>query len=178
MTGLSATARAAIREAGIPLAEWMRMWGYAGTTWGGDRCGCFDDRCIGHHHEGADGCGCLETMISDAIAWRRATRSINSVELAGGPYGLFQWVSVSTPAVLATVSTSRGSIGPTVNGVLQERPAESVVRVETRAGWSPVVTHEERHGIKEMVIRFVKAPVIIAAEEAAPTAEGTCPGGC
>ena len=159
MAPLSAAARTAIRESGIPLAEWFRMWGYAGRQWGGDRCGCFDDRCIGHHHDGADGCGCLATMIDDAIAWRRATRNVNSVELAGRPYGLFHYVSVSTPAVLATVSVSQGYVGPKVNGVVQQRPAESVIRIEARDGWTAAVTHEEQHGVKQMVIRLVKAPV-------------------
>jgi hypothetical protein len=155
MTALSAAARSAIRDAGVPLAEWMRMWGYEGERWGGDRCGCFDDRCIGHHHEAPDDCGCLETMISDAVAWRHATRSVNSVELAGGPYGLFQWVTVSTPAVLATVSTSQGSAGPVVNGVMQVRPAESVVRIEPREGWTAEVTQENGR----LEIRLVKAQV-------------------
>lgn len=147
MSALNAAARSAIRDAGFTRAEWLRMWGYAGTTWGGDRCGCFDDRCIGHHHEGAEGCGCLPAMIEDAVAWRRATRDINSVELAGGPYGLFQWVNVRTPGVLATVSTSRGGSG---------RPqGESVVRIEPREGWTAEVTQENGR----MEIRLVKAPV-------------------
>lgn len=149
MTALNAAARTAIRDAGFTRAEWLRMWGYGSGTWGGDRCGCFDNRCIGHHHEGAEGCGCLETMIGDAVAWRRATRNPNSVELVGGPYGLFQYVSVTTPAALATVSTSRGGMG--------ERLGESVVKIEARKGWAAVVTEEEHHGVRQMVIRFVKA---------------------
>lgn len=156
MTALNAAALAAIRDAGFTRAEWLRMWGYGGTTWGGDRCGCFDDRCIGHHHEGAEGCGCLETMIADAVAWRTATRRPNSVELVGGPYGLNQWVSVSTPAVLAAVSTSRDWTGIPVNGVAREDPAESVVRIETREGWSAAVTHEDNHGVRQIVIRFAR----------------------
>ena len=157
MTALSATALSAIRAAGFTRPEWLRMWGYDSGTWGGDRCGCLDDRCIGHHHEGAEGCGCLETMINDAVAWRTATRNPNSVELAGGPYGLNQWVNVTTPAVLATVSTSREWTGIPVNGVARVDPAASVVRIEAREGWSATVTHEENHGVKTMVIRFGKA---------------------
>jgi hypothetical protein len=155
MTALNAAARAAIRGAGFTRAEWLRMWGYAGTTWGGDRCGCFDDRCIGYHHEGADGCGCLESMIDDAVAWRAATRNPNSVELTGRSYGLFQYVTVTTPAVLAHVSASRGWTGPRVNGVVQTRPAESVVRIEPREGWTAEVTQENGR----IEIRLVKAPV-------------------
>jgi hypothetical protein len=137
---LNATASRAIREAGFTKAQWAAMWGYTGGEWGGDACGCFDDRCIGHHHEGAGGCGCLESMIDDAVAWRTATRNPNSVELIGRSYGLFQYVTVTTPAVLAHVSTSQGGIGPRVNGVVQTRPAESVVRIEPRDGWTAEVT--------------------------------------
>ena len=154
MTALNAAARAAIRDAGFTRAEWLRMWGYADTTWGGDRCGCFDDRCIGHHHEGAEGCGCLETMISDAVAWRTATRNPNAVELVGGPYGLFQYVNVSAPGVLAAVSTSAGGVGMPVNGVARTRPGESVVRIEPREGWTAEVTEENGR----IEIRLVKAP--------------------
>ena len=168
MTALNAAALAAIRDAGFTRAEWLRMWGYSGT-WGGDRCGCFDDRCIGHHHDGAEGCGCLETMIADAVAWRTATRSPNSVELVGGPYGLNQWVTVTTPAVVANVSTSRGYTYPPVNGVAREDPADSVVRIETREGWSATVTHEENHGVKQMVIRFAR----VAPEPVTETGEST-----
>lgn len=31
--------------------------------WRGDECGCPDDRCIGHHHEPGEQCGCLLAMI-------------------------------------------------------------------------------------------------------------------
>lgn len=159
MTALDAPARAAIRGQGFSLAEWSVMWGYGGGTWGGDSCGCSDDRCAnGFHHMGASDCGCLQSMLDDAVAWRTAVREPNRVELAGGPYGLFQYVNVTTPAVLATVSTSQGGIGMPVNGVAQQRPAESVVRIEVREGWSAEVTHEDNHGVRQMVIRLVKAP--------------------
>lgn len=161
MTALSAAALRAIRDAGFTRPEWLRMYGYR-HTWGGDRCGCLDNRCIGYHHEGADGCGCLEQMISDALAWRTATREPNRVELVGGPYGLNQWVDVSTPAVLAMVSTSRKYAYPPVNGVARTDAVNSEVRIRAREGWSFEVTHEERNGWKEMVIRFA---------EAAPAAE-------
>jgi hypothetical protein len=167
VTTLSAAALAAIRDAGFTRAEWLRMWGYL-AAWGGDRCGCFDDRCIGHHHEGAEGCGCLEAMIADAVAWRTATRSPNSVELVGGPYGLNQWVTVTTPAVVANVSTSQGWTGIPVNGVAHEDPADSVIRIETREGWSATVTEEEHYGVWQMVIRFARvAPPVTETGEPA-----------
>ena len=161
MAALSATALRTIRGAGFTREEWVWMWGYTGGVWGGDRCGCQDDRCIGHHHDGADGCGCLGQMINDAVAWRTATRRPNSVELAGGPWGLNQWVDVSTPHVLATVSTSQHYAGPAVNGVVRERPAETSVRIRPRDGWSAVAGEEEWCGERMLVIRFAK----ITAEE-------------
>jgi hypothetical protein len=61
--------------------------------------------------------------------------------------------------VVATVSTAKRYVGPTVNGVPQERPEETSIRIAPREGWSAVVGEEERYGVKQMVIRLVKAPV-------------------
>jgi hypothetical protein len=169
MTALNAAALAAIRDAGFTRAEWLRMHGYDGK-WTGDSCGCKDDRCAnGFHHMGANDCGCLEKMIADAVAWRTATRSPSFVELVGGPCGLNQWVTVSTPAVVANVSTSRDYTYPPLNGVAREDPADSVVRIETREGWSATVAHEENHGVKQMVIRFAR----VAPEPVTETGEST-----
>lgn len=33
----------------------------------GDKCGCQDDRCVGHHHDESDECGCLEPCIEAFI---------------------------------------------------------------------------------------------------------------
>lgn len=154
---LNATAKAAIRGAGFTLAEWSRMHGGSGGTWTGDQCGCPDDRCAnGFHHMGTDDCGCLPTLLDQAVAWREATRWPDSVELIGRSYGLFQYVTVTTPAVLAHVSTSQGGTGPRVNGVVQTRPAESVVRIEPREGWTAEVTTGQDGRI---TIRLVKATV-------------------
>ena len=159
MAPLSATARTAIRESGIPLAEWFRMWGYVGRQWGGDRCGCLDDRCIGHHHDGEDRCGCLGQMIDDAVRWRRATRHPGDVELTGLPWGLSQSADISTPHAVAMVSTSQRYVGPTVNGVVQVRPEETSIRIRPREGWTAVIGEDDWFGEKCMVIRLVKAPV-------------------
>ena len=130
---LNATARAALRQSGFTQAQWARLWGYRGE-WGGDQCGCFDDRCAnGHHHDGVDDCGCFPTMLDDAIAWRQAVAGVNEVSLAAAPFGLFRWVTVSTPGVLATVSASAG-------GVPAGKPAESVVQIDPREGWTAEVT--------------------------------------
>lgn len=153
---LSATTRAALRDAGFTPAQWATMWGYRGE-WGGDQCGCFDDRCIGHHHEGADGCGCLASMLDDAVAWRQAASYPNTVTLAA-PHGLFRYVAVSTPGVLATVSATAGGFRP-------GSQAESVIRVEAREGWSADVATDDSGRI---VIRVVRAQEAVTAAGEAP----------
>ncbi|MGH3271727.1 MAG: hypothetical protein ACRDN1_22085 [Trebonia sp.] len=133
---LNATTRTALRDAGFTPAQWARMWGYRGE-WGGDQCGCFDDRCAnGFHHSGSSDCGCFPTMLDDAIAWRQASAGVNEVTLAARPFGLFRYVTVSTPGVLAAVSATAG-------GIPAGKPAESVVRIEPRDGWTAEVTQED-----------------------------------
>jgi hypothetical protein len=144
MTRLNSVAKAAIRDAGFTQAQWAAMWGYRGE-WGGDACGCFDDRCIGYHHDGAGGCGCLETMLDDAVAWRAAAWHPNNVELAA-PCGLFRYVTVSTPGVAVTVSATAGGFRP-------DSVAESVIRIDARDGWTAAVGEENG----AMVVRLVKS---------------------
>src|SRR5205823_795368 len=44
------------------IAGYIRYNGYSNGKWGGDRCGCPDDRCIGYHHQDETDCGCLEVV--------------------------------------------------------------------------------------------------------------------
>jgi hypothetical protein len=150
MAKLTATARRAIGEAGFTVAEFARINGYADGKWGGDVCGCTDTgRCAnGFHHMGENDCGCLPVLLDQAVAWREATRWMNSVELSA-PYSLFNWVSVSTPGVLATVSATAGTTWPQ-----NPRPAESVVNIATREGWTAQVGTDKDGRIE---IRIVKA---------------------
>lgn len=155
MAKLNAQARQAIREAGLTLAEWARVNGSTDGTWTGDQCGCPDDRCAnGFHHVRVDDCGCLPVLLDRAVAWREATRWPNSVELAA-PYGLFNWVTASTPGVLVTVSATAGTPG---------RDAEnSRVSIEVREGWTAEVT-EQSGKIEVRIVRA--APVGLTGEEA------------
>lgn len=63
-TALNETAKAMLREAGVSQAEWARTHSTDGK-WHGDACGCPDDRCIGHHHERPDDCGCLPALLAE-----------------------------------------------------------------------------------------------------------------
>jgi hypothetical protein len=157
MAALNTTAKAAIRAAGFTEAQWAAMWGYRGGKWGGDQCGCFDDRCAnGFHHHGVNDCGCLQSMLDDAVAWRDAVRQPNRVAVAA-PFGLFRYVDVSTPGALVTVSATAGS-----PGALSPRPEETVVRIEAREGWTATVGTDERG---RMEVRLVKTVTPAAGEE-------------
>ncbi|TQO19653.1 hypothetical protein FB472_1224 [Rhodoglobus vestalii] len=74
MTQLTSEARATLRNAGFTSSQWARLHGYSGATdWRGDVCGCTDDRCIGHHHDATDACGCLPALIEDHRRQQRAS---------------------------------------------------------------------------------------------------------
>jgi hypothetical protein len=63
---LSAGARSEISWAGLPIAEYIRAW-WPDGRWGGDRCGCPDDRCRGHHHDVDEACGCLPALLREWV---------------------------------------------------------------------------------------------------------------
>jgi hypothetical protein len=72
MTALNATAKAALKEAGISQAAWARANYCPDGIWRGDACGCFDNRCAnGYHHVGEDDCGCLPVLIESYQRWLR-----------------------------------------------------------------------------------------------------------
>lgn len=63
---LNADARDTLRAWGVSQAAWIRHhFGPDAKTWHGDACGCTDDRCIGHHHEGPGDCGCLDVLLGE-----------------------------------------------------------------------------------------------------------------
>lgn len=60
----------------VTIAGYTRHY-FGDHGWGGDRCGCIDDRCIGFHHEERDDCQCLPGWLDDylkAIRSGEATR--------------------------------------------------------------------------------------------------------
>jgi hypothetical protein len=65
---LNATAKAILRDAGVSQAAWARANGYSDGKWGGDQCGCPDDRCAnGFHHGGTDDCSCLGVLLEQYL---------------------------------------------------------------------------------------------------------------
>ncbi|MFD2421610.1 hypothetical protein [Amycolatopsis pigmentata] len=71
---LNAQARETLQAAGISQAEWARLNGCPDGKWYGDACGCFDDRCIGFHHDNTDDCRCLPALLEEHRAKATAPR--------------------------------------------------------------------------------------------------------
>lgn len=66
MTRLNHTARETLRAAGLGPTAWAKRHGYeSADAWGGDECGCPDDRCIGYHHDADEECSCLPALIQE-----------------------------------------------------------------------------------------------------------------
>ena len=64
MTRFSLAAKATLDAHGVSQAEWARRNGYQPGQWGGDSCGCPDDRCAGYHHDEDEECGCLPALLA------------------------------------------------------------------------------------------------------------------
>lgn len=73
MKTLNATARETIRGEGQTIAGYVRFYGTDGT-WTGDACGCVDDRCMGHHHDAGEDCGCVSAFVADMVREQTAAR--------------------------------------------------------------------------------------------------------
>lgn len=70
MSRLNKAARERIKASGLTIAEYVRYHFVgrpgerADAIWGGDACGCSDDRCKdGFHHQPDEDCGCLPVLI-------------------------------------------------------------------------------------------------------------------
>lgn len=66
-TMLNLDARRVLRDADVTASAYIRSWSADGI-WRGDACGCPDDRCIGHHHEPDDPCGCIRVILTERNA--------------------------------------------------------------------------------------------------------------
>ena len=91
MSGLNATARATLRDAGVSVGMWVRAnYGQPGDTWTGDVCGCPDDRCAnGFHHMGVDDCGCLDVMLGLFLSGTGGSFADGVLPPVMRPYGGF-----------------------------------------------------------------------------------------
>ncbi|PPF40668.1 hypothetical protein C5B93_03545 [Rathayibacter sp. AY1A2] len=62
-----------LRAQEIDPDEWAREHGSpSAAEWAGDECGCDDDRCIGHHHDEHEDCGCFPAMLEQHFAQEKA----------------------------------------------------------------------------------------------------------
>ncbi|MBO0984911.1 hypothetical protein [Rathayibacter sp. SD072] len=74
-----------LRAQGIDPDEWAREHGSpSAAEWGGDACGCSDDRCIGHHHDENEDCGCLPALLEQHFAQEMA-RGFKTLEWRTAP---------------------------------------------------------------------------------------------
>lgn len=65
MSRLTKQARDVIKWYGT-IAGYTRHY-FGDQPWGGDSCGCVDDRCIGYHHDREDSCECLPVWLDDYV---------------------------------------------------------------------------------------------------------------
>jgi len=63
MTALSWDAKNQIAWSNVSQVVYIAFW-YPDGVWGGDTCGCIDDRCIGYHHEAWEDCGCIRALLT------------------------------------------------------------------------------------------------------------------
>lgn len=62
------TAIATLADYGVSQAEWLRVYPNC------DRCGCPDDRCIGHHHDLDSDCDLVYWLRDDLTSGRVKVR--------------------------------------------------------------------------------------------------------
>lgn len=69
MAEMTAHTIAVLEDADVTPEEWIKHHGH-GDTWGGDECGCPDDRCIGYHHLADEPCGCFRVLLDEYVSGR------------------------------------------------------------------------------------------------------------
>lgn len=107
----------------VTEATWARFWQAGDPEWGGDECGCRDDRCTGYHHGADEPCGCIRTLIRDYETANDEAETLWERHQAGDPgavedgekwvrqrcdYGLTGWafdVTVDDEAGIAITTT-------------------------------------------------------------------------
>lgn len=119
MASISKQALIEIRWAGLTRAEFVRYSSSDGV-WYGDRCGCFDDRCAGYHHEEGERCHCLQPCIDQVLeAIDRARRiaaspALSALEstITGMPDAHRRWGSADYCSACLALELALGNIVP------------------------------------------------------------------
>lgn len=65
-----------LRDRGIAHLEWLDYHGSTDGLWHGDRCGCPDDRCIDHHHDVDEPCGCVQALADELTGTASGLRPV------------------------------------------------------------------------------------------------------
>lgn len=75
---LNHDARQVLDDRDLTEAGWLALYP------GADRCGCPDSRCIGHHHDEADECGCLPAVLGCSLTavWCKDTSQSEGIVAA------------------------------------------------------------------------------------------------
>lgn len=166
---LNDAARAALRDAGISQAAWIRAHGYTDGRWGGDACGCPDDRCKDGYHHYPDGeCGCLRVLLDGLLEVRLSgsvyaaavvaeiLRAHKSVEVLSGPDELGDgrqalMLRVMSPErVLAALSASREPAEDALllNALHPDRDDEAMAGRKAEAAPVAPCARPEAHGFQ------------------------------
>lgn len=67
MTALRRSVLDQLKLAGVTRRAYVDHFFGAGNQWGGDRCGCVDDRCIGFHHDETQACHCFPVWLDELL---------------------------------------------------------------------------------------------------------------
>lgn len=129
MGTISKQALTEIRWAGLTRAQFV---GFASSDgiWYGDRCGCFDDRCAGYHHNEDERCYCLQPCIDQALeGLERVRRIAASPELsaleaaiAAVPDMDRRWSSAEYCAASLALELALGNVVPEHSWMRTPRP--------------------------------------------------------
>ncbi|MGZ4521921.1 MAG: hypothetical protein ACXVXO_00675 [Mycobacteriaceae bacterium] len=96
MSTLAREAREQIKVArmyvdGVTIAGYVRHC-FPDGVWHGDRCGCPDDRCVGHHHDAGEECGCLDVELGRYACGLRG-HTWGEVREYDYGHGVVRWVN-------------------------------------------------------------------------------------
>lgn len=112
--------------------------------WGGDACGCPDDRCIGYHHDETDDCGCLPALLDEWIRDQRAAAEAGpvwaaygaSLEREGHPFDQESYDAAWTAAAAWVQAYCGGGVRTfSLDAPVDGRPGISITNIYNDRDW-------------------------------------------